>query len=179
MGIKRPIGRRRFLRDSALCLGARSFGAGTAPALSLAATAGPGAGNPAGGQTGSLQMKANFNPSQVVWIVRQPGSAFEQKFASLELARGLRQLGLASSLVEAAQDDATPSAGHFVFSLGVEKDRFKHPEAYEITHPASERVELTGASSQAVLYAVFDFLDAKARSLAWMDPSTRLIRAKA
>jgi hypothetical protein len=104
-------------------------------------------------------MKANFSPSQVVWIVRQPDSGFEQKFASRELARGLRGLGLASGLVESAQGDATPSAGHFVFSLGVNKDQFKHPEAYEITHPASESVNLTGATSQAVLYAVFDFLE--------------------
>ena len=159
MSIKKPIGRRKFLQDSALCLGAGSFAAGATPALTLASAATSGAGNPVAGQAGGLQMKANFSPSQVVWIVRQPESGFEQKFASRELARGLRGLGLASGLVESAAGDATPSAGHFVFSLGVNKDQFKHPEAYEITHPASERVNLTGATSQAVLYAVFDFLE--------------------
>jgi hypothetical protein len=158
MSTKKPIGRRRFLRDSALCLGAGSLAAGTTRAMTSAGAATGGAGNSAVGQAGGLQMKSNFNPSQVVWIVHQPESGFEQKFASRELARGLRDLGLASGLVEAAQGDAMPSAGDFVFSLGVEKDRFKQPEAYEITH-ASERVNLTGAAQQAVLYAVFDFLE--------------------
>jgi hypothetical protein len=46
-----------------------------------------------------------------------------------------------------------------VFSLSVDKGPFKNPEAYQITHEATQRVSLTGASPQAVLYAVFDFIE--------------------
>jgi len=104
-------------------------------------------------------MRASLSPSQVVWIIRQPESGFEQKFASRELARGLRSLGLAGEPIETAQGIATLASGDFVFSLSVDKGPFKNPEAYQITHEATQRVSLTGASPQAVLYAVFDFIE--------------------
>ncbi|HEY6293419.1 MAG TPA: hypothetical protein VI455_17850, partial [Terriglobia bacterium] len=97
--------------------------------------------------------------SQMVWIVLQPESVFDQKLASRELARGLRSLGLAGEPIEAAQEIATPASRDFVFSLSVDKGLFKNPEAYQITREASQRVNLTGATSQAVLYAVFDFIE--------------------
>lgn len=82
----------------------------------------------------------------------KPESGFEQKFASRELARGLRSLGLAGEPVETAQGIATLASGDFVFSLSVDKGPFKNPEAYQITHEATQRVSLTGASPQAVLH---------------------------
>ena len=54
--------------------------------------------------------------------------------------------------------DATPSSGQFVFALRIDRSRFKHPEAYEIAQQNASRVEFTGSTSQAVTYAVFDFL---------------------
>ena len=88
---------------------------------------------------------------------------FQEQWASRELARGLRDLGFARDPVQAvAGEGESPSSG-FVFSLSTDRQRFKHTEAYEIFHqPGSgkaSRVHFTGATPQAVLYAVFDFLE--------------------
>jgi len=159
MSTHKPIGRRKFLQDSALCLGAGSWIAGGPSAPPMAGTS-PGEEAPVGsGQAGDLRMKAGFSSSQVVWIVRQAETSFEQKFASRELARGLRSLGLATEPIEATQGTMTPASGDFVFALGVDRELIKHPEGYQIAQPSGQRVNLTGATPQAVLYAVFDFLE--------------------
>ncbi|MGH9447255.1 MAG: hypothetical protein ACRD3O_16190, partial [Terriglobia bacterium] len=93
----------------------------------------------------------------------EPEAGFQEQFAAKELARGLRNLGLAREPQSASIQGAEPGTSDFVFSLAIRKDGFKHPEAYEILHASSagnaSRVQLTGASPQAVLYAVFDFLE--------------------
>jgi hypothetical protein len=160
MSVKKLIGRREFLQDSALGLGASSLTAVAGSSLTMAGLPASGLLIPASlSQPGDLRMKASFSPSQVIWIVRQPDSGFAGKFASRELARGLRNLGLASDPIEAPQGDATPAPKDFVFFLDVEKGQSEHPEAYEIAHRKSERVDFIGATPQAVLYAVFDFLE--------------------
>src|SRR5271163_2265436 len=111
MSIKKSIDRRKFLQDSALCLGAGSLTAGAKTSLTLASAPASGIGTPvSSGPAGDLQMKASFSPSQVVWIVRQRESGLEQKMASRELARGLRNLGLGSEPIEAGPGTATPAS---------------------------------------------------------------------
>jgi len=152
------IGRRKFLRDSAL-------GLGVAPWISSSAESARAEQKPGGPAPNStaLMMRATFGSKDSVWIVREPQGGFPEQLASRELARGLRNLGLARDPVQAvAGGGELPSSG-LVFSLSTNRQGFKHLEAYAISHESgpgkASRVRLTGATPQAVLYAVFDFLE--------------------
>jgi len=154
------IGRRQFLHGSALGLGA-------APLIANAAFSGkpsalPGAPQSAPNANG-LKMQAKFGSTEVVWIVREAHSSFAEQLASSELARGLRNLGLAREPVQAVVGAGEQPSSGMIFSLSVKKGGFKHPEAYEIspesTGAKASHVRLTGATPQAVAYAVFDFLE--------------------
>jgi hypothetical protein len=153
----KPIDRRKFLQDTALCLGAGSWVANHQPASVAASPAG--IVSQVNKSPGDLQMRANFSPTETVWIIRQPNSGFEQMFASRELARGLRNLGLVREPVETTRGSATLPSNGLIFSLEVDRSRFAHPEAYEISHQVDSQVTLRGATSQAMLYATFDFLE--------------------
>jgi hypothetical protein len=108
-------------------------------------------------------MRAKFGSQNTVWIVREPQAGFQEQFASCELARGLRNLGLVSDPVQAVLGEGAMPASGFVFTLAVKKDLAKHPEAYQISNESqggkASHVRLTGATPQAVPYAVFDFLE--------------------
>jgi hypothetical protein len=113
-------------------------------------------------------MQATSGPSAALWILLEPDAGFKEKLAARELARGLRSLGLGREPIQAALGSAEPGKQDLVFSLTVNKEAFKHPEAYEIateTQASSPgrppRIRLTGCTPQAVLYAVFDFLESQ------------------
>ena len=154
------IGRRKFFRDAALRLGAAPL----IPGLSLSepGRAEQNLGGPAPNAT-ALTMLATFRSNDPVWIVREAQAGFPEQWASRELARGLRNLGLVRDPVQAVLGGGElPSTG-LVFSLATSRQNFKNSEAYEISQPSGSRkgsrVHLTGATPQAVLYAVFDFLE--------------------
>lgn len=153
------MNRRKFIQDSAALFGAGSILAGT-PQTPASAALQPAASKSSGS---NLQMRAQFGSAQTVWILHEPGAGFQERFAAKELARGLRSLGLVRAPRQASVQGAEPAKGDFVFTLTVRKESFKHPEAYQITQSAAagkiQRVELAGASPQAALYAVFDFLE--------------------
>ena len=158
------IGRRQFLHDSALGLGAAPLIANAALPAKGAAPAHPGL--PQSGPTSNsngLKMQARFGSTDSVWIIREPQAGFQEQLASCELARGLRNLGLAREPVQARVGGGEQPSSGFIFSLSVRKGGVKHPEAYEVSHESgggmASRVQLTGATPQAVLYAVFDFLE--------------------
>ena len=150
------IGRRKFLRDSAL-------GLGVAPLISATSESSRAEQKPGGPAPTStaLGMRAATGPP--IWIVREPQAGFPEQWASRELARGLRNLGFARDPVQALAGEGEPPASGFVFALSTNRQRFQHPEAYEISQQMvpgkATRVHLTGATPQAVLYAVFDFLE--------------------
>ncbi|HXX22621.1 MAG TPA: hypothetical protein VEO19_05665 [Terriglobia bacterium] len=158
------IGRRQFLHDSALGLGAGSVIANSAFSADAETSA-----NPGQAQSGSalkpnaLMMQATIGSTDKVWIYRKRDSGFPEQFASYELARGLRNLGLAREPVQVFLGEVAPPASGIGFVLSVNEGAFKHPEAYEISHETiggkASRVRFTGATPQAVLYAVFDFLE--------------------
>jgi hypothetical protein len=108
-------------------------------------------------------MQAQFGSKDTVWILREPNASFPEQLASCELARGLRNLGLVREPVQALVGEGERPGSGVVFSLSVKKEAFKHPEAYEISHAsgagAASHIGLTGATPQAVAYAVFDFLE--------------------
>jgi hypothetical protein len=155
------IGRRRFLQGSTALVGAGSLLAGSdqsSPATAF--------GTPAESLTArvsNLQMQARFGPTQTVLILVGPESSSSEQLASRELARGLRNLGLVHAPREAERRTAEPRASDFVFHLEVDRHGFKHPEAYEIAQEErasrSFQVRIAGGTPQAVLYAVFDFLE--------------------
>lgn len=152
--------RRRFIQGSMALLGAGSAAANS--------DLGQVASMPGHSYTGSdpaqWHLRATFDSGQTIWIITKlPDASFQEQLASRELARGLRNLGLAREPIQAAMPGAEPSPSDSVFSLTVERERFKHPEACEIAREQEAgkplRVRMTGASPQAVLYAVFDFLE--------------------
>jgi hypothetical protein len=100
---------------------------------------------------------------QRIWILVSPEAGFQEWLASKELVRGLRNLGLAREPIQAVASVAEPGSQDIVFTLVVNKEGLNHPEAYEITtggaRGGSSRVLLQGATPQAVLYSVFDFLE--------------------
>jgi len=161
---KHRMNRRRFLQDSTAILGAGSLM--NSPSATLAmrsmSPSGWGAGRGSAGDP-QLRMQAKFDAVQTVWILTEAGAGFPEKLASRELARGLRNLGLTREPVRAELSGVEPAAADFVFTLIVNREGFKHPEAYEIAQEAVSgkalSVRLTGATPQAVLYAVFDFLE--------------------
>ena len=150
------IGRRKFLRDSALGLGFAPLISSSSPP----ARADQKPGGPAPNSTALMMQAASGYP---VWIVREPHAGFQEQWASRELARGLRNLGFAREPVQAVLGGGELPPSSLAFSLSTDRQRFKHPEAYEISIPSSpgktSRVNLTGATPQAVLYAVFDFME--------------------
>jgi hypothetical protein len=108
-------------------------------------------------------MLATFDRHAPIWIVREPGSGFQQELAAKELARGLRNLGLARNPVVAAGREGVPPATSLTFSLSVSRDNRRNEESYEIANQTASgkplHLKFTGATQQAVLYAVFDFLE--------------------
>jgi hypothetical protein len=152
-------GRRTFLKQAAALVGAtRSFGsvvlAGDGPPIGQRGDAAAGT---------AIRMRSTLPGSSEIWILASPGAGFQETWACRELARGLRQLGVARDPVPAAPASGQPPPDAFVFTLGVQADASRHVEVSEVAQePAAgkgTRIRITGASPQALLYAVFGFLE--------------------
>ena len=145
------VDRRKFIQGSVSLLGATSLAAWK------------GSAQPVDAKNTNLQMQATFESKQSVWILTEPGGGFQEQLAARELARGLRNLGLVREPKQAVAGGAETASADYVFSLVVDKQAFKHPEAYEILQKIeagkSPRIRVEGATPQAVLYGVFDFLE--------------------
>jgi hypothetical protein len=128
-----------------------------APRKSVVKAAVPTAPNP------NLRMFTPCMCAQGVWILMEREAGFQMQLAGRELARGLRNLGLAREPIVAPKAGTEPATSDTVFTLAVNQGAFQHPEAYEISREtvgnSSPRVRLSGATPQAVLYAVFDLLE--------------------
>jgi hypothetical protein len=152
------IYRRQFMQDSMAFLGAGSVAA-KGDLVGLATPANP---NARGGAA-QWRVQSASSPAQTLWILIPPEAGFQEQLASRELARGLRNLGIGGELIQVVISGAQPRAADSVFTLMVKSEGFRHPEAYEIARESDERkpfrVRLTGATPQAVLHAVFEFLE--------------------
>ncbi len=158
---RRGIDRREFLQGSAALLGAGSIypsGSGHA-----ARTSEQGSSTAAIVDNGRLSMNFAVGTNRKAWILAPVNANFQERLASKELARGLRRLGLARPPIQAVGSGAEPEDDDLVFVLRVNREAFKDPEAYEIAREVipgqGAQVRLTGATGQAILYAVFDFLE--------------------
>jgi hypothetical protein len=80
----------------------------------------------------------------------------KSRLAATELSAGLKALRVVPEV--SMVNEEHPREGNVHFVLSVEPGRFKGHEEYEIS-AAGRRVLLTAASDQALLYAVFDFLE--------------------
>ncbi len=156
---KQDIGRRQFLQKSAALWGAGAYAA-TGVSRAPAQTA---PGSSALSDNGRLKMAFGPEGRQKVWIMAADEASFQQRLATKELARGLKKLGLARAPVATFEGEAKPAGGDVVFVLQADPESFKDPEAYEVAQEtprgAGTRIRLKGATPQAVLYAVFDFLE--------------------
>ena len=105
-------------------------------------------------------------------------ATFRRRLAERELLRGLRLIAPAGSVKLA--EAAAPGA----LFIALEVKPLPNPEAYSISS-AADRVTLTGASEQALLYAVFDFLERQgayfgiAGATYPLEPSGRLVLPQA
>lgn len=71
----------------------------------------------AGGHGLSLQFAAA--PAQTIWILVSPDASFQERLASKELARGLRNLGLAREPIQAVASAGEARSLDLVFTLVV------------------------------------------------------------
>jgi hypothetical protein len=108
-------------------------------------------------------MRATFGSNEPIWIVREPHAGFQEQLASRELARGLRNLGLARDPVQAVRGGGELPSSALLFSLSLSRQGIRRPESYEISNESAPgkalRLNFTGATPQAILYSVFDFLE--------------------
>jgi hypothetical protein len=157
---RKGIDRREFMQGSAALLGAGSvYSAGNG----RAAAYGQGSNSAGVMDNGRLTMNFVLGTNQKAWILAPAEAGFQERLASKELARGLRKLRLTRAQMEAVGSGAEPGTDDIVFALRVERKAFKNSESYEIRQAPQKgkgaRIHLTGATPQAVLYAVFDFLE--------------------
>jgi len=91
-------------------------------------------------------------------LIQLSGEAtFRLRLGQRELLRGLLQLQPRTE-VRFAGADYRPAGGDLLFVLRVDRERFHNPETYSISAETG-RVVLSAATEQALLYAVFDFLE--------------------
>ena len=76
--------------------------------------------------------------------------SFRRRLAKNELLRGLRRLGFSN---------AGRGAVVLGISLRVEPERFHNAESYSISSAGADSLVFSGAGEQALLYAVFEFLE--------------------
>ncbi|MFZ0758395.1 MAG: hypothetical protein WAM69_00485 [Candidatus Sulfotelmatobacter sp.] len=93
-------------------------------------------------------------PKQIAIRTRAPDSS-KTRLATRELLSGLRMLNSATEVNPTSGDSAANAA---LLTLALEPSRFKGSEAYEISASGNGAV-LRASSEQALLYAVFDFLE--------------------
>jgi hypothetical protein len=155
-------GRRRFLQQAAALVGVvPAISNIEPPAMAWSGRQGQAAGGRSRGPV--VRMATGLSETGVAWVLRAPDSGLPEAWAARELARGLRSLGFARDPCQATLGAGEPSTGDAVFTLVVNRDAFRHPEACEIALEgaggSSPRVRITGATSQAVLYGAFAFLE--------------------
>ncbi|HSB13959.1 MAG TPA: twin-arginine translocation signal domain-containing protein [Bryobacteraceae bacterium] len=110
-----------------------------------------------GAALGTIALGTSAQSPTRILIEEAPDTGFQRRLAECELLRGLSGLGLRSE-IRFATPGERPTAGDILVTLRVEPARSKNAEAYSIS-AARGAVSLTAASDQALLYAVFDFLE--------------------
>lgn len=92
---------------------------------------------------------------KLIAIYSQAGESMKARLAARELSSGLHMLNPA---LEVKQTGSDAAAGATVLTLAVDSSRFKGKEEYEIAALRGGAV-LQAASEQALLFAVFEFLE--------------------
>jgi hypothetical protein len=108
-----------------------------------------------------MQERPSMNPRNPAWIIIPEDAGFQERLAGAELARGLRSLQFAyePKIVTAGVTETTGT----VFRLEIDTHAVGNPEAYQIARLTDEAVavniRMSGATGQALLYSVFEFLE--------------------
>ncbi len=106
----------------------------------------------ASGLLGSNPLRSNGEDAKRIAIRTLSADSVKTRLAEQELLSGLRALKSPGIIVDS--DDGTA----FEIALTVDASRFKHTEDYEIAR-TGPGAAIHAASDQALLYAVFDFLE--------------------
>ncbi|MGC9200173.1 MAG: hypothetical protein ACP5E5_14780 [Acidobacteriaceae bacterium] len=109
----------------------------------------------ASGLRGVAEGPSRASMPKRIAIERQAAPSRRVRLAAMELMEGLRSLRTAGEIVES---DGGASADSVVLTLRMDRNRFKNDQEYEIAASPYGAV-LQAASEQALLYAVFDFLE--------------------
>jgi len=109
----------------------------------------------AGGLLGTRISAAETTGRKGIAILMQCSESVKTRLAARELMSGLRGLRVTDEVAQAGERGA---AGEVVLTLAVNAARFKGTEEYTIRR-AGEGATIFAASEQALLYAVFDFLE--------------------
>ncbi len=103
---------------------------------------------------GSILALEGQTPKRIL-IRPTPGANFRRRLAERELLRGLAGLFPAADV---RISEASGTDGDLVIALRVDNAALANPEAYEI-HNENGQALLRGSGEQALLYAVFEFLE--------------------
>lgn len=109
----------------------------------------------ASGLMGTRYSAAEATGRRRILILMQCAESMKTRLAARELESGLRGL---KATDEVTLGSGSGSAGQVVLTLAVSAQRFKGTEEYTIQR-AGEGATIYAASEQALLYAVFDFLE--------------------
>lgn len=104
-----------------------------------------------------------ISENQQIWILTVPNPSFQETLAQKELLRGLEQLFPAKNIRMGELSVPDEGKDTVIFSLMVEPKTFLHTQAYimqaEKSNSALIKISIIAASPQALLYAVYDFLE--------------------
>ena len=107
----------------------------------------------------SLMPQASANAQQLrprrITVRNQAADSVKTRLAARELLSGLRMLNSAAQ-IDIASD--APTADALQLTLQIDASRFKQSEEYEISS-SGKSATLCAVNEQALLYAVFDFLE--------------------
>jgi len=101
-------------------------------------------------------MEYSLNTTEYITILTSAKPSFKEQLAATELQRGLYQLGYRRNLRTAALPGPGANDHELRFFLSCER---KDSEEYTISSFSLNEIGLHGQSEQALLYAVFDFLE--------------------
>jgi len=104
-------------------------------------------------------MNLPFHTLLQLTILTSPNPTFKERLAVSELRRGLRQLGYGGLTVIGELPGPAPTNGELRFVLTAARSVAENYEVSSTQNTGVTTVTIKGASQQALLYGVFDFLE--------------------
>ncbi len=110
-------------------------------------------------------MKLPFHTLSQLTILTPPNPTFKERLAVSELRRGLRQLGYSGLAVIGELPGPAPTDGELRFVLTAARSVTENYEVASTRNASVTTVTINGASQQALLYGVFEFLSTSKKKI--------------